>query len=86
MGSVIQKQVIRRTASCLPPGVVAIPTMFVYALTWTLANTVKRFEARWVVRGFLEIPGVHYDPLATYAPVALDSSLMVLLFMAVVPS
>lgn len=66
-------------ASCLPPGIFAISTMFEYALKWTLANTIERCKARWVVRGSLEIIDVQYGPLATHAPVASDSSLMVLL-------
>lgn len=83
MGSVIEEKVIRRMAMCLPPGVVAISTMFVYALEWILANTIDRYKASWVVHGFLEIPDVHYNPLTTHALVASDSSLMVLLSLTV---
>lgn len=35
-----------------------------------------RQKTLWVVQGFLEIPDVHHDLLATHAPVASDSSLM----------
>lgn len=38
--------------------------MFVYALKWTLENTFLQYEARWVVHEFMEIPEVHYDPMA----------------------
>lgn len=64
MDSVLETWVIGRTTSYLPLGVAAVSAMFAHALKWTVAITIERNKSRWVVRGFPEIPDVHYDPLA----------------------
>lgn len=53
--------------------------MCVYNFKWTHENTVGRYKSQWAVRDFLEIPCVHHDSLATYSPVASDSSPLTLL-------
>lgn len=40
-------------------------------------NTLEPCNANWVVRGFLEIPDVHFNP--DHAPAASGSSLLVLI-------
>lgn len=48
--SIRYNRVIAQTASLLPDGVIAITTMFIYTLKWTLMNTIERHKARRVVR------------------------------------
>lgn len=44
--------------------------MCMHALTWTLENNMKDNTTRWIVRGFLAVPVVHYDPLITHVHVS----------------
>lgn len=62
---------------------IVISIMFVNAPSWTLVNTIDIYNTRGVVRGFLDIPDVHCDPLDTHAPVASDCSSTVLLHLTV---
>lgn len=59
MDSVIEKKVIGRTVSRLLPRVVTISTIVVYAVKWTLASMIERYNAMWVVHGFLRFLDVH---------------------------
>jgi len=79
MASIEHNKVIDCTSTYVPEGIVAITTMFIYALKWTLLNTIERYKARWVVRGFLEILDVHFNHDTTHAPVASDSSLLIMM-------
>mmetsp|Transcript_36402 Transcript_36402/g.69861 ORF Transcript_36402/g.69861 Transcript_36402/m.69861 type:complete len:194 (-) Transcript_36402:909-1490(-) len=44
-----------------------------------MMNTIERYKARWVVHGFMEILDEHFSPDSTHAPVASDSSLLVMM-------
>lgn len=46
-------------------------------------NTVACFAAHWVVRGFLEILDVYFNPDVTHALVASDSSLSIMISLVV---
>lgn len=61
----------------LPKVVIAITTTFVCVLNSTLEDIIERLKARWALRGFREIPGKHYGPLATHALVESESSLLI---------
>mmetsp|Transcript_36555 Transcript_36555/g.70156 ORF Transcript_36555/g.70156 Transcript_36555/m.70156 type:complete len:263 (+) Transcript_36555:948-1736(+) len=78
MQLIADEKVTGWTSLFILDGVIAITTIFVHALKRTLENTIERYKARWVVRGVLEIPDVHYDRLATHAPVASERSLLIM--------
>mmetsp|Transcript_23987 Transcript_23987/g.45571 ORF Transcript_23987/g.45571 Transcript_23987/m.45571 type:complete len:295 (-) Transcript_23987:992-1876(-) len=83
MESIKHTKVITHTSVYLPEGIIAIITIFIYALKLILLSTIERYKARWVVRGFMEIPDVHFNPHATHTHVALDSSLLIMISLVV---
>lgn len=76
MESVWHNNVIAHTSAYLSEGFNAITTMFIYALKWTLVNTIETYMARGIVRRFMEIPDVRFNPDAMHAPVASGLSLL----------
>lgn len=69
MQSITDNKVVCWTSPLIPEVTVGITAMFL-KLKGTLENTIKRYQARRVVRGSLDIPDVQHDPLAGDAPVA----------------
>lgn len=61
MKSIQHTNVIAHTSAYLTEGANTITTMFIYVLKWTHLNTIERYKARWMVRGFMEIPDVHFS-------------------------
>lgn len=83
MESIRHNKMIAPTVRFLPDGIITITTMFIYALKRTLINTIERYKARWVVRGSMEIPDVHFDPDAAHTPVTSNSSILVMISLVV---
>lgn len=77
MQSIRHNKVIAHASAYLHEGAIAITTVSVHALKWTMVNTIEMHKARWVVREFMEILGVHFNPSTTHVPATLESSLLV---------
>lgn len=56
MESIRYNTTIAQTVSFLHDGIIGITTMFIYALRWTLMDTIERHKTRGVVRSLLHIP------------------------------
>lgn len=72
MSAIERNKVIGRTSHFIPRGVVATPTMFIYALKYTVDITVGDTTLGGLFVTFLESPDVLYYPMATHARVASD--------------
>lgn len=75
--SIKDNMVINHTTLHLPTTVVAITTMFIRAIEWNSTNIIVRCMARWMARGFVEVPDMHFNQDAMHAPVVSDNSLYV---------
>ena len=61
----------------LPPGRKAIDGRWVYKVKIGADNKIQKFKARWVARGFAQIPGVDFDQ--TFAPTVRPATAKVIL-------
>lgn len=83
MESIVDNNGIAQTTRFLPDVIIAITTLFFFALKWTLMITFERYNATWVVQSVMEFPDVHFNPNTTHVSLASDSSLVLIIYMVV---
>jgi hypothetical protein len=89
IASLHENKVFKQFAKVLPAGVKAVDAGFIYDLKTTadglidVSKASEGYKGRFVVRGYMQVPGIHYDPESLYSPTASDVSLMVLFSLVV---